>query len=234
MKTNGRMGLGPTASTSAAMGGAGPAPLKRLPRQRRPGNVAGAAVLVIVAAAVSVFLYRSSDERVPVVMIARDVAVGHKFTQADLDSAEVAVGPGVTVIPGRQLKQVVGQRAAVALRKGMLLSASQLTAQPYPPDGQTLVAARLKPGAMPPGLAPGWRVRVVFTSGDQGEGATAGASQARASALRDVAAVVDEAEGPDSEGATTVSLMVPDADSSTVARQAAAGMVALVVTERLG
>jgi hypothetical protein len=46
--------------------------------------------------------------------------------------------------------------------------------------------------------------------------------------------VVDQVEGPDAEGALTVALLVADADSSRVARQAAAGLVVLVVTERRG
>ncbi|MFI0410599.1 SAF domain-containing protein [Actinomadura sp. 3N508] len=198
--------------------------------------IAAAVLLSILAVATNMYLFRSSGDRVSVVRVARDVAAGHQITQADLDRASVAVAPSVTVIPGRQLGQVVGQRAAVGLRKGTLLAASQLTTQQSPPAGRALVAVPLKAGAMPPGLAPGWGVRVVFTFGTQGQEPVAGASQGRVqtTALRDVVAVVDEVDGPDGEGAMTVSLMVPDADSSVVARQAAAGMVVLVVTERRG
>ncbi|WP_165950227.1 SAF domain-containing protein [Actinomadura sp. GC306] len=193
-------------------------------------------MLLLLAVATNVYLFRSSGDRVSVVRLSRDVAVGHKITQADLDRAKVAVPPGVTVVPGHQLEQVVGRRAAVGLRKGTLLAASQLTTQQSPPDGRALVAVPMKAGAMPPGLAPGWSVRVVFTFGNQGQEPVAGAPQGRAqtTALRDVAAVVDDVEGPDAEGAMTVSLVVPEADSSAVARQAAAGMVVLVVTERRG
>ncbi|WP_242909690.1 SAF domain-containing protein [Actinomadura terrae] len=193
-------------------------------------------MLLLLAVATNVYLFRSAGGRVSVVRVARDVAVGHEVKSADLDMVEVAVKSGVMVIPSRQLGQVVGRRAAVGLRKGTLLAASQLTGQQGPPAGQALVAVPMKSGAMPPGLATGWSVRVVFTAGDQGQEPVTGAPQSRigVAARRDVAAVVDEVIGPDAEGATTVSLMVPNADSSTVARQAAAGLIVLVVTGRQG
>ncbi|WP_171064087.1 SAF domain-containing protein [Actinomadura soli] len=193
-------------------------------------------MLLVLAVATNVYLFRSSGDRVSVVRVARDVAAGHQITQADLDRASIAIAPSVTVIPGRQLEQVVGRRAAVGLRKGTLLATSQLTTQQSPAAGQALVTVPLKAGSMPPGLAPGWRVRLVFTYGDQGQEPVTGAplSRVQTTALRDVAAVVDEVDGPDAEGAMTASLIVPDADSSVVARQAAAGMVVLVVTERRG
>lgn len=232
MKSSGQVLPGPTAAKAVSGGGA-PAS-RRLARQRRPGMIAAAVLLLVLAVATNVYLFRSSGDRVSVVRVARDVAAGHQITQADLDRAGVAVAPSVPVIPARQLGQVVGQRAAVGLREGTLLAASQLTTQQSPPAGQALVAVPLKAGAMPLGLAPGWGVRVVFTFGNQGQEPVAGASQGRVqtTALRDVVAVVDEVDGPDAEGAMTVSLLVSDADSSVVARQAAAEMVVLVVTER--
>lgn len=234
MKSSDRVLPGPNAAT--AVSGAGALSSKRLARQRRPRVIAAAVLLLMLAVATNVYLFRSSGDRVSVVRVARDVTVGHKITRADLDKAPFPVVPGVTVIPARQLEQVVGQRAAVGLRKGTLLAASQLTAEQSPPEGRALVTVPLKGSAMPPGLAPGWSVRVVFTFGSQGQEPVAGASQsgAHTTALRDVAAVVDGVDGPDAEGAMTVSLIVPDADSSAVARQAAAGMVVLVVTERRG
>ncbi|WP_170180865.1 SAF domain-containing protein [Actinomadura pelletieri] len=205
-------------------------------RQRRPGVIAAAVMLLVLAVATNVYLFRSSGERVSVVRVARDVAVGHEVVSADLDVARVAVAPGVAVVPGRQLGQVVGRRAAVGLRRGTLLAASQLTVEQGPPVGRALVVVPLKSGVVPPGLAAGWGVRVVFTYGTQGQGPVTGAAHGRAqiTRLRDVAAVVDGVEGPDAEGVMSVSLMVPDADSGAVARQAAAGMVVLVVTARRG
>ncbi|RKS68278.1 SAF domain-containing protein [Actinomadura pelletieri DSM 43383] len=234
MRTSGRSLAG--AAVSKVGGGAGSVSSVRLARQRRPGVIAAAVMLLVLAVATNVYLFRSSGERVSVVRVARDVAVGHEVVSADLDVARVAVAPGVAVVPGRQLGQVVGRRAAVGLRRGTLLAASQLTVEQGPPVGRALVVVPLKSGVVPPGLAAGWGVRVVFTYGTQGQGPVTGAAHGRAqiTRLRDVAAVVDGVEGPDAEGVMSVSLMVPDADSGAVARQAAAGMVVLVVTARRG
>ncbi|MWA02756.1 hypothetical protein F8568_020730 [Actinomadura sp. LD22] len=207
--------------------------LPPLPRQRRPLRIVGAAVLVLIAVIVNVQMVQASGNRISVVLLARDVPMGHKLTPADLQVTRVAVDPAVTTVPGRQLRDVVGRRAAIGLRKGSLLAAWQLTAQPGPQRGEALVTVPLKSSAMPPGLAPGWKVRVVFTSGNQDQAAADTSAPSRQSTgLRDVPAVVDEVNGPDTEGAMTVSLVVADLDSSTLAREAAAGLVVLVVTER--
>ncbi|MBA9003053.1 SAF domain-containing protein [Thermomonospora cellulosilytica] len=192
-------------------------------------------LLVALAVLTNVYLFQSSSERVPVVRVARDVPVGQEIGRADLDVAQVAVDSVVQTIPGGRLDEVVGRRAAVGLKRGTLLAASQVTGQVSPQPGQALVTVPLKPSQVPAGLAPGWQVRVVFTpgNGSQASAGAAGGVESRAGA-GDVAAVVDQVGEPDAEGTVAVSLLVADAQSSAVARQAAAGLVALVVTARRG
>jgi hypothetical protein len=212
----------------------------RLARHRRPGWIAAGAGLTAFAVLTNVYLFRSAGERVAVVRLARDVPVGRPLTAADLNVARVAVDETTPTIPGRQLQQVVGKRSAVGLRKGTLLAASELTAQASPGHGQALVTVPLKASSVPPGLAPGWRVRAVFTTSAQDRAAGGAASLGDdrlggpATAAGDVPGVVDEVTGPDAEGSMSVSLLVDDSTATTVARQAAAGLVVLVVTERLG
>ncbi|RSN56596.1 hypothetical protein DMH08_25060 [Actinomadura sp. WAC 06369] len=214
--------------------GAVPPTAGRLARQRRPGWMAAGAMLLAFAVLTNVYLFRSSSERVPVVRLARDVAAGHKLEWADLTIARVAVDSGVPTVPERQLEDVVGRRAAIHLRGGTLLAASQLASGRSPQQGQALVTVPLKAGEVPPGLAPGWQVRVVFTAGGQAPSAGAGAPSDQSVVPRDVEAVVDQVSAPDTQGTVSTSLLVADADSSTVARRAAAGLVVLVVTERRG
>ncbi|GLZ15882.1 hypothetical protein Acsp04_61170 [Actinomadura sp. NBRC 104425] len=212
----------------------------RLPRQRRPAWIVAGVMLMTLAVLMNVYLFQSSSRRVPVVVLARDVPVGQQISRADLTTAQVAVDPIVQTIPAHQLAEVAGQRAAVGLRKGTLLSASQLTGQVSPSPGQALVTVPLKTAELPPGLAPGWQVRVISTpgasgnpdrsSGHEGDGPTQEAGMARTG----IAAVVDQVGQPSTEGTVTVSLAVAQADSAAVARQAAVGAVALVVTARRG
>jgi hypothetical protein len=213
-------------------------PAGRLARQRRPGWIAAGVALLALALLANVYLFQSSSRRLAVVRVARDVPIGQEITRADLDTASVALDGGVATIPGRQLAQVVGRRAAVDLRRGTLLTASQVTAALTPQLGQALVTVGLKASELPPrGLAPGSRVRLVPTTG--GQDATAGTGQSGAgqggeAVSKDVPATVDAVGGPDADGAMTVSLLVADADSSAVARQASAGRIALVITTREG
>lgn len=238
MSSSSRMRSRPssTPSTSSSRadvdGGVG----RRLVRQRRPGWIAGGLMLVAVAVLTNVYLFRSSSDRVSVVRLARDVPVGQQLVRADVAIAWVALDTPVATVPGRQLAQVVGKRAAIGLYKGTLLAATQLTALASPARGQALVPVPLKSSAMPPGLAPGWCVRVVFTSGVPSKGAASdtGSASAPVSAADDVLAVVDQVSEPDADGLATVSLLTSETDSSAVARQAAAEQVVLVVSERRG
>lgn len=220
--------------------GVSAAPVKPLARQRRPARIAMTVSLVLCGAMVNVYLYLSADQRVPVVHLARDVAMGQQLEVADLDVTRVAADEAVSTVPELQLPQVVGKRAAVPLRKGTLLAASQLTAEPGPGQGQALVTVPLKSGLAPHGLAPGWRVRAVFIADEQGRSAAGALPRggdrqgASADGPGSVQAVVDQVSAPDSEGAVPVSLRVADSDATTLARAAAAGLVTLVVTERLG
>jgi hypothetical protein len=191
--------------------------------------------LVALAVLVNVYLFTTAGHRVSVVRVARNVPIGQRLVRADLGTSSVVVGPGVQVIPARQLGEVVGRRAAVDLRSGTLLTASQITAELSPQPGQALVTVALKPGQLPPGgLAPGSQLRVVSTPGGQaaggGEGTTA--SPGGQASARDVRAAVDAVGGPDADGTMTVALLVADADADTVAREAASGQIALVITAR--
>jgi hypothetical protein len=208
----------------------------RLARQRRPGWIAAGVALVALAVLANVYLFTVSGDRISVVRVARDVPVGQQLARADLDSSSVAVGAGVQVIPARQLGEVIGRRAAVDLRSGTLLTASQVTTQLTPQPGQALVTVAVKPGQLPPGgLAPGSQLRIVSTPGSQNQGAgggTAPPGQDTTSPVKDVRAAVDAVGGPDTDGTMTVSLLVADADANAVAREASTGQIAFVITTR--
>jgi SAF domain len=209
----------------------------RLARQRRPAWIAAGVALVALAVLVNVYLFTTAGHRISVVRVARNVPIGQQLARADLDTSSVVVGPGVQVIPARQLGEVVGRRAAVDLRSGTLLTASQITTVLSPQPGQALVTVALKPGQLPPGgLTPGSQLRVVSAPGSQaaseGDGGAASPGPGGQPSAKDVRAAVDAVGGPDADGTMTVSLLVADAEANTVAREAAAGQIALVITAR--
>lgn len=208
----------------------------RLTRQRRPGWIAAGIALVALAVLTNIYLFQTSGHRISVVQMTRNVPVGRQLVRADVDTSSVAVGPGVQVIPARQLGEVIGRRAAVDLRSGTLLTASQVTTQLTPQPGQALVTVAVKPGQLPPGgLTPGSQIRVVSTPGNQSQGTDGGTTptgQDIAGSAKDIRAAVDAVGGPDTDGTMTVSLLVADADANAVAREASTGQIALVVTAR--
>ncbi|RBQ17228.1 hypothetical protein DP939_25105 [Spongiactinospora rosea] len=196
--------------------------------------------LVVVMAYGGYLLHQAFNTRVPVLATARDVAVGQVIEAADLATVQVAVDAAqVATIPASQAGQVVGMRAAVAVRAGMLLAPSAVTNAVSPAAGLQLVAVALKPSQIPArGLAPGDQVLIVSTpdgsaaapppsSGDaeQGEEGAAGDG-----AEWQVPAAVDQVKGPDADGLVTVDVLIVAASGPRVARQASTGRIAVVLT----
>jgi len=207
-----------------------PTQLRRLPRRRRPGMVALAVALIGAGVLGSAALYARQNHQIQVVLVVAPVPAGAIVTSADLGTASVAAGPGIAVIPARQLQQVIGLVAATALRPGTLLAASELTTAEPPGPGQVLVPVAVKPSVLPAGgLAPGDRVLVVATP-------VAGGASGTSTAViltRPVPAVVqDVSAGPDQDGLDVVDLLVATPFGVPVAQQSATGQIALVVTHR--
>ncbi len=205
--------------------------LRGLPRRRRPAMIALAAALIGAGILASAALYQREDRQVPVVMVTTAVPVGSVITSGDVGTTTVAAGPGLQVIPARQLSQVVGLVAATSLRPGTLLAPSELTSKLSPSPGQQLVPVAIKPSGLPAsGLGPGDQVLVVATPAAGGS-----SSGAAPVLLRPVAAVVDAVDAvPDQDGFDVVDLLVASGTGPEVAEQAATGQIALVVTSRSG
>lgn len=205
------------------------AQLRGLPRRRRPAMIALAAALIGAGILASAALYQREDHQVPVVMVTTAVPVGGVITPGDVGTTTVAAGPGLQVIPARQLSQVVGLVAATSLRPGTLLAPSELTSKLSPAAGQQLVPVALKPSGLPAsGLAPGDRVLVVATPAAGGS-----SSGAAPVLLHPVSAVVEAVDAvPDQDGSAVVDLLVDSGIGPEVAEQAATGQIALVVTSR--
>ncbi len=193
--------------------------------------IALAAALIGVGILGSAALYHRADHQVPVLLVTAAVPAGSVITASDIGTTTVAAGPGVQVIPARQLPQVIGLVAATSLRPGTLLASSELTSKLAPAPGEDLVPVAVKPSALPAsGLAPGDQVLVVATPSAGGSG-----SGTAAALTRPVPAVVEAvATATDQNGDDVVDLLVASGLGPAVAEQAATGQIALVVTHRTG
>ena len=206
-----------------------PARLRELPRRRRPAMIALAAALIGAGILASAVLYQREDRQVPVLMVTAPVPAGSVITSSDVGTTTIAAGPGVQVIPARQLPQVIGLVAATSLHPGTLLAPSELTSKLAPGPGQDLVPVALKPSALPAsGLAPGDDVLAVPVPAS----GTSGAAPVITSPVPAVVEAVSPGTEPD--GLDVVDLLVASGTGPALAEQAAAGQIALVVTKRSG
>lgn len=145
-------------------------------RRRRPGLIALSVALIAAGALSGALLFTASGQRTAVLVVARDVPVGAAITDADLAPASLALDPAVKAVPVAKKKTMVGQRAAVALKAGALLSPGQVTSVSLVKAGEQLVGVALKPSQLPASrLAPGQKVVIVSTPDAAGQ--VAGVSQ---------------------------------------------------------
>ena len=184
-----------------------------------------AVLVVALGGLLSMWAVSSYADRDRVLVIAQNVAVGHKITVGDLAGADLSVDPRVAAFAVEQQDQVIGKVALVDLAKGTLVNPSQVGQSPLLTAGQVLVPLQLKPGQLPAvGLAPGQRVLLVATTADTAQGAPAGG------AAEPIEATVSESGVPDpSTGVTVVDVRVPQDAGVVLARMAAGGNVTVVV-----
>lgn len=215
-------------SVSPQLTAVGPTPSTRNAGWRRrsvPHLVVGV-VLVTSCAAGGVWWSALAGERVPALALARPVALGTVLAAGDLREVRVAVDGPVDVVPVRDASSVLGQRLAVSLPAGVLLSRRALGTPSGPPAGRAVAALALAPGQAPSDLGPGTTVLVVLTA-DPNTG-SAGAAAVPMGGWRGlVTNITDVTSGPSGQGrVVSVELGVDDARHVAAAP---AGRVSLVV-----
>lgn len=224
--------------------GGKPVPAPRVVRQRRrrPGLIALSVALIAAGGLSGALLFTASGQRSSVLVVTRDVPVGTALTEADLAPASLALDPVVKAVPAAKKTGLVGQRAAVALKAGSLLSPGQVTAVSLVKTGEQLVGVALKPSQLPASrLSPGQKVLIVSTPdpAQGGAGATPGAGKPgeAASALVPktlAATVVAVGVAAPATGVVVVDVAVPAADGPVLASRVATGAVALIVAAQEG
>ena len=187
-----------------------------------PGLYALGTVLVMVGALAAVWLVNSTSDRVPVLVLARDVSYGDTITRADLTTTDVAHDPQVRTVPADQAAVVVGKVAATRLIRGSLLAPGQFVTAAPPGAGQVLVPLAMPVSRLPAaGLQPGQRILVVDTPPADGDvPATAPAS---------IAATVVRVGRADLNDVTVIDVTAATGDGPALAVRSATGRFALVV-----
>ena len=189
----------------------------RLPRKRRPWLVVVAVLLVAGAGYGNYLLISTQNERVQVLVLARDVLWGQAIQAADLAVAQAVVDPQVQMVSAVSKDTVVGEVATTDLAEGAFLHPRDLTGQPVPRRGEQVFGLVCKLGTLPRGVRPGDPVAVAPITNGQTAGTV---FRAR------VVAVAP----PDSTGSVTVDVVV----STERAGDAVAAASGSVIVSLLG
>ena len=224
-RTSAARGRARPSSRAGAADGAGASVVAPPSLRRRPLVVVLSVLAVCVGALVSAYAYSSTSTAREVLAVTSTVHRGERVEPGDVAVVRVGVDPALRPVPGDQLGQVVGQRAAVDLPAGGLVTDGAVAVEVVPGRGLSVVGVALAPSALPgEPLQAGDRVRVVATPGDQGE--------VPSGEQRTVAAtVVGVRPGSDTE-MTVVDVELPSSDAAELAARAATGRVALVLDSR--
>lgn len=187
--------------------------------------VAASVAAVCLGALLGVWGWTSTSNTHEVVAVRQTITRGETIGLGDLMTVRVGVDPGLRTIPGERLASLVGQRAAMDMAEGSLLTDEEVTAKVVPTRGNSVVGVALPPSLMPgEPLVAGDRVRIVGTPGPQGD-----------VGLGDPAAIAATVVGlyPNGEnGQTVVAVEVPQDEAAELAARSATGKVALVLDSR--
>jgi Flp pilus assembly protein CpaB len=193
--------------------------------RRRPAIVAGAIGAVCLGAVLAAWAWSSSTSTQQVLVATAEIPRGSVIEAEDVTTARLNVDSAVAVLPASAADKVIGQRAALDVGAGGLLTPDLVRGGPIPASGESLVGVALKPEQAPgETLVAGDLVRVVVTPGQDGE--------TPRSAPEFSAAEVMGIHHDSETGQTVVDLLVPHAEASLLAARVATGNVALVVDSR--
>lgn len=193
--------------------------------RRRPAHIVATITATLAGAAIASWAWLGTTTSDEVVVASSTIHRGEVITADDLATTRVSRDATVAVVPGTDLEDLVGKRAALDIAEGGLLTPAATTEETWPPSGRSLVGIPVTFGRAPRvAFETGDLVRVVATPAE-GEEPAAGAPLA-------TDAEVVSTELDDVSGETVINVLVSYADASVLAARAASGDVALVVDPR--
>ena len=226
-----RTGRGTPNDTRPTNGSALSAAVPTPPRARRRWGLFAVMVLVVALGVLgNVWLLASTTSAQEVVAARSTIERGSVIAREDLMTVRIELDPSLHTVPGNDLADLVGQRAALDVAAGSLVTTEAVAETTVPPDGYSLVGIGVAQARMPGvTLVAGDSVRVVATP-QLATGTDTDATPVSVSAV-----VVGTQAGTDLTGAgaqTIVTVQVPAADAAALAAMAATGNVVLVLDSR--
>jgi Flp pilus assembly protein CpaB len=193
--------------------------------RRRPAIVAGAIAAVCLGAVLAAWAWSASTSTQQVLVAKAEIPRGSVIEGEDLTTARIGVDPALAVLPASSAEDVIGQRAALDVGAGGLLTPDSISEEALPTSGKSVVGVALTPEKAPgETLQSGDQVRVVVTPG-QDAGSPKGAPEFSAA---EVVGSHHDAE----TGQLVVDLLVSHEEATLLAARIATGNVALVLDSR--
>ena len=187
--------------------------------------VVASVAAVCLGALLAMWAYTSTSSAKEVVAVRSTVQRGEIITRGDLMVVRISLDPALRSVAGSSLDSMVGQRAAMDLPAGALVTDEGFTSAVVPAKGLSVVGISLPPSLLPgEPLQSGDAVRVVATPGPQGE--------VPVGEQRFIAATVVAVRPDATSGQTVVSVQVPYAAAAELAARAATGKVVLILDSR--
>lgn len=220
MTTTARQDRTPGPRSAAPVPGTAITPPPKL--RRRPGVVAAAVVVTALGCVLGAWAWGATSSTEEVLAATATIHRGEVITADDIQRIRISGDPALEPLPASAYDEILGQRAALDISAGGLLTAASTTDAPMPPSGRSVVGIALTPSQVPAlPLHGGDQVRIIDTPAADAD-APAGSPQFT------TAEVVDTAVD-DTTGNTVVNVLVPYADAGVLAARAATGNVALVL-----
>ncbi|MBO0787325.1 MAG: hypothetical protein J2P33_14770 [Actinobacteria bacterium] len=207
--------------------------LPSAPRERKPALAALALLLIVGGALGAGFLVLRSGQRVPAIEISQQVGAGQRIPLSAMTEVQVPA-TGLSYVSWDARASVTRYYAATTLPPGTLLTNSMVARTSGTTAGRDVLGLALKDGQLPNNLAVGDRVAIFAVSGQSSS--SAGCPGSGGAALSGDASVLSvngsgsgNLVGSSQSGATDVTVAVSPGSAGSVACNAAAGNVAVVV-----
>jgi hypothetical protein len=193
--------------------------------RRRPAIVAGAIAAVCLGGVLAAWAWSATTSAEQVLVAKVAIPRGSVIDAEDLTTARIGVDPVIAALPASSAEDVIGQRAALDVAAGGLLTPDSISEETTPASGKSVVGVALTPEQGPgEALQSGDQVRVVVTPGREGK-TPKGAPEFSAA---EVVGVHRDAE----TGQSVVDLLVSHEEAALLAARIATGNVALVLDSR--
>ncbi|WP_162602559.1 SAF domain-containing protein [Nocardioides daejeonensis] len=187
--------------------------------------IAAAVVAICLGALLGGWAWSATTSTQEVLAARADIERGSVIEADDLVSVRINSDSALSPVSAGSLESVIGQRAAVDIAAGSLLTPSSYADATVPSEDMSVVGVALT-SSQAPGmeLRTGDRVRVIVTPAEGSDAPTGTPSFSEAEIVG--------VRVSDDTGQLVVDLLVPHGEAATLAAQIATGNVALVLDSR--